>query len=131
MRKSLSLLAAISRSQPSKLKRPAISLDHFIQRQRVIALWREIVRALNSTLASLEIPPSSTRDELHSYARQEFERHREVTELVCHPFRALTTCRHVLITDLFPWQSHIRYLISTGKAEFETMKRYIDEQVAG
>ncbi|KAJ5778187.1 hypothetical protein N7520_001433 [Penicillium odoratum] len=123
MRSSLNLFAAVARSQPSKLKKPAISLDHFIQRQRVLALWREIVRALNSTrLASsslkaihgtglhedLEIPPSSTRDELHSYARQEFERHRGVTDV-----------------------PHIRYLLSTGKAEFDTMRRYIDEQVAG
>lgn len=29
-----------------------------------------------------EIPPSATRNELHDYARQEFERHREVTDLV-------------------------------------------------
>ncbi|KAG2420804.1 hypothetical protein HFD88_000418 [Aspergillus terreus] len=48
MRSSLSLLATVSRGQPSKLRKPAISLDHFIQRQRVLALWREIVRALNS-----------------------------------------------------------------------------------
>ncbi|KAJ5532357.1 hypothetical protein N7504_009420 [Penicillium tannophilum] len=102
MRSSLSLLAAVARSQPSKLKKPAISLDHFIQRQRVLALWREIVRALN------KIPPSTTRSELHSYARQEFERHRDVKDV-----------------------PHIRYLLSTGKAEFDTMRRYIDEQVAG
>ncbi|KAJ5579902.1 uncharacterized protein N7459_005887 [Penicillium hispanicum] len=102
MRPCPRLLAAISRGQPSKLKKPAVSLDHFIQRQRVLAFWREVVRALN------KIPPSSTRTELHAYARQEFERHREVTDL-----------------------PHIRYLLSTGKAEFETMRRYIDEQVAG
>ncbi|KAJ5108102.1 hypothetical protein N7456_004777 [Penicillium angulare] len=94
MRPSITALAAISRSQPSKLKKPAISLDHFIQRQRVLALWREIVRALH------KIPPSSTREELHSYARGEFERHREVTDV-------------------------------TGKSEFDMMRRYIDEQVAG
>ncbi|PYI22221.1 hypothetical protein BO86DRAFT_409174 [Aspergillus japonicus CBS 114.51] len=102
MRASLRLLASISQNQPSKLKKPTIGLDHFIQRQRVLALWREIVRALNS------IPSSPTRDELRNYARNEFERHREVTDL-----------------------QHIRYLLSTGKAEFETMRRYIDEQIAG
>lgn len=71
MRSSLSLLTAVSRGQPSRLKKPAISLDHvgikstpahgrghsdenvliigqFIQRGRVLALWREIVRTLNS-----------------------------------------------------------------------------------
>ncbi|KAH1413326.1 hypothetical protein KXX57_002583 [Aspergillus fumigatus] len=93
MHSSLRLLASVSRGQPSKLRKPAVSLDHFIQRQRVLGLWREIVRALN------KIPKSSTRDELRSYARSGFERHRNVTDL-------------------------------TGKAEFETMKRYIDEQIA-
>ncbi|PWY93587.1 hypothetical protein BO94DRAFT_347015 [Aspergillus sclerotioniger CBS 115572] len=102
MRSSLNLLASVSRSRPSKLKKPTISLDHFIQRQRVISLWREITRALN------KIPSSSTRDELHSYARREFERNRNITDL-----------------------QHIRYLISTGKSEFEMMKRYVDEQVVG
>ncbi|PYH47389.1 LYR motif-containing protein 2 [Aspergillus saccharolyticus JOP 1030-1] len=102
MRTSLQLLASISRTQPSKLKKSTIGLDHFIQRQRVLAFWREIVRALNS------IPSSSTRDELRNYARNEFERHREVTDL-----------------------QHIRYLLSTGKAEFETMRRYLDEQIVG
>ncbi|OQD73744.1 hypothetical protein PENDEC_c014G02043 [Penicillium decumbens] len=102
MRASIRLLAAVSRDPPSKLKKPAISLDHFIQRGRVLAFWREIVRALN------KIPPSATRNELHDYARHEFERHREVTDL-----------------------AHIRYLLSTGKSEFETMRRYIDEQAAG
>ncbi|PYH92332.1 hypothetical protein BO71DRAFT_451475 [Aspergillus ellipticus CBS 707.79] len=102
MRSSLTLLASITRSQSSKLRKPTVSLDHFIQRQRVISLWREIARALS------KIPNSSTRDELHNYARHEFERNRDVTDV-----------------------QHIRYLISTGKAEFETMRRYIDEQVVG
>ncbi|KAL5359172.1 complex 1 protein-domain-containing protein [Aspergillus floccosus] len=102
MRSSLSLLATVSRGQPSKLRKPAISLDHFIQRQRVLALWREIVRALN------KIPDSPTRSELRNYARDEFERHRDVTDV-----------------------QHIRYLLSTGKAEFDMMRRYIDEQVVG
>ncbi|CAG7918133.1 unnamed protein product [Penicillium olsonii] len=87
-------LAAVARTRPSTLKKPAVSLDHFIQRQRVLSFWREIVRAL------IKVPPSSTRTELRNYARSEFERHRELTDL-------------------------------TGKSEFQTMKRYIDEQVAG
>lgn len=65
----------------------------------MLSLWRDIVRAVNN------IPPSPTRDELHRYARAEFERNRNVTDL-----------------------THIRYLISTGKTEFDSMKRYIDEQ---
>ncbi|KAJ6180528.1 hypothetical protein N7519_010989 [Penicillium mononematosum] len=76
MRPSHRFLAAISRSQPSKLKKPSISLDHFIQRQRVLSLWREIMRAL------IKVPPSSTRTELHKYARDEFERHRGVSDIV-------------------------------------------------
>ncbi|BDD58591.1 hypothetical protein MPDQ_007145 [Monascus purpureus] len=101
MRSSLQLLAAVSKGQPSKLRKPTVSLEQFIQRQRVLGLWREIMRAL------YKVPPSSTRDELRSYARHEFERNRNVTDL-----------------------HHIRYLISTGKTEFDTMKRYIDEQIA-
>ncbi|ODM24236.1 hypothetical protein SI65_01826 [Aspergillus cristatus] len=100
MRSSLRLLAAIARDQPSKLRKPAVSFDHFIQRQRVLGLWREIVRALN------KIPNSSTKVELRNYAREEFDRHRNVTDL-----------------------QHIRYLHSTGKSEFQTMRRYIDELV--
>ncbi|KAJ5949157.1 hypothetical protein N7454_000741 [Penicillium verhagenii] len=88
--------------QRSNQTNPLFPPGMFIQRQRVLALWREIVRALN------KIPPSTTRTELHSYARQEFERRRDVTDL-----------------------QHIRYLLSTGKAELDTMRRYIDEQVAG
>ncbi|KAB8074831.1 complex 1 protein-domain-containing protein [Aspergillus leporis] len=102
MRSSLKLLSSVSRSQPSKLRKPAISLDHFIQRQRVLGLWRDIVRALH------KIPQSPTREELRSYARDEFERHRNVTDL-----------------------QHVRYLLSIGKAEFDTMRRYIDEQAVG
>jgi len=86
-------------STSSKLREPALGLDQFIQRQRVLSLWREIVRATN------QIPPSQTRHELRRYARAEFERNRHVDDM-----------------------NHIRYLISSGKTEFDTMKRYIDEQ---
>lgn len=67
MRQSIKLLAAVSRGQPSRLKKPALGLDEvgvftplrtsyllnapktqFIRRQRVLRLWRDIVRALNS-----------------------------------------------------------------------------------
>ncbi|CAI7584167.1 unnamed protein product [Penicillium viridicatum] len=60
MHPSPRFLAAISRSQPSKLKKPSISLDH----------------------TRSEVPPSSTRTELHKYARDEFERHRGVSDVV-------------------------------------------------
>ncbi|EER45174.1 predicted protein [Histoplasma capsulatum H143] len=70
----------------------------FVQQKRALGLWREIVRATN------RIPQSSARDEMRSFARHEFERNKGVTDL-----------------------AHIRYLISTGKTEFDAMRRYIDE----
>jgi Complex 1 protein (LYR family) len=88
-------------STSSRFRKPALSLDQFLQRQRVISLWRDIVRATN------KIPPSSTRDEMRRYAREGFERNRSVTDL-----------------------TQIRYLISTGKTEFEGMQRYVDELAA-
>ncbi|KAF2140914.1 uncharacterized protein K452DRAFT_288319 [Aplosporella prunicola CBS 121167] len=88
--------------KPSRLrgaKGTFLGLEHFIQSKRALSLWREIVRALN------KIPPSSTKSELRKFARDEFERNRHVSDI-----------------------THIRYLISTGKTEFDSMKRYIEEQ---
>ncbi|GAB7326312.1 hypothetical protein MBLNU13_g10285t1 [Cladosporium sp. NU13] len=79
-------------------KGPPLSLEHFLQRGRVLALWRDIVRATNKA-------PSSTRKELLDFARGEFEQHRHVTDL-----------------------GHIRYLISTGKTQFDSMSRYVEQQ---
>ncbi|KAF2201358.1 hypothetical protein GQ43DRAFT_38692 [Delitschia confertaspora ATCC 74209] len=73
--------------------RNALSLEHFIQRQRALALWREILRSTAS------IADDSTRKEMRHFARVEFEQHKNVTDL-----------------------GHIRYLISTGKTQFDTMK---------
>ena len=42
---------------------------------------------------------------MRDFAREEFERNRNVTEL-----------------------GQIRYLISTGKTQFDSMRRYVDEQ---
>ncbi|KAI9682054.1 MAG: hypothetical protein M1817_000108 [Caeruleum heppii] len=80
---------------------PTLSLNHFLQRGRTLALWREIVRAVN------RIPESSTREEMRRFAREEFERHRDVTDI-----------------------TKIRYLVSTGKTQFQSMERYIDELAA-
>ncbi|KAK8195055.1 complex 1 protein-domain-containing protein [Phyllosticta capitalensis] len=90
--------ASVSSKIPKPGKGPVLSLDAFIQRQRVISLWREIVRAL------YKVPPSPTRDELRQYARTEFERHKHVKDV-----------------------AHIRYLLSNGKTEFDMMKRYVNE----
>ncbi|KAL1892782.1 hypothetical protein Sste5346_006865 [Sporothrix stenoceras] len=74
----------------------ALSLEHFLQRSRALALYRTIVRGTR------QISDPTTRAETLRFAREEFERHREVTDL-----------------------THIRYLISTGKTEWENTERYI------
>jgi len=56
--------------------------------------------------ATNKIPPSSTRDEMKEFARTEFERNRHVDDIV-----------------------QIRYLVSTGKTQFEEMRRHLDELV--
>ncbi|KAK7983249.1 Nop10 family nucleolar RNA-binding protein [Apiospora arundinis] len=73
-----------------------LSLDHFLQRTKVLALYRTILRGTG------HIKDATTKAETRSFARAEFERHRGVTDL-----------------------GHIRYLLSTGKTEWETMERYI------
>ncbi|MCJ1379877.1 hypothetical protein MMC17_002980 [Xylographa soralifera] len=91
--------ATILPRTPSRIPRKAFhDLDHFLQRQRVLALYRTIVRATN------QIPVSSTRKEMRSFAREEFERNKGVENL-----------------------THVRYLVSTGKDQFKTMQRYVDE----
>lgn len=48
----------------------------FIQRQRVLALWRDIVRS------TANIHDESTRKDMRQFARSEFEQHKQVTDLV-------------------------------------------------
>lgn len=99
MRASLPRMrASVGTPTSTRFRKPPLSLDHFLQRQRVLSLWRDIVRATK------RIPPSNTRNEICQYARQSFENNRSVTDL-----------------------TQIRYLISTGKTEFDGMQRYIDE----
>ncbi|KAF2721870.1 hypothetical protein K431DRAFT_284550 [Polychaeton citri CBS 116435] len=85
---------------PSKeLKgKPLLTLEHFLQRGRALALWRDIIRAVH------RIPRSATRDEMREFARVEFERYRNVHDL-----------------------DHIRYLISTGKTQLDSMRRYVEQ----
>lgn len=78
--------------------RKVVSLDHFLQRQRVIALWRSIVRATN------KINNAQTKREMRGFARDEFERYRDVEDL-----------------------EHIRYLISTGSEQLKSMTRYVNQ----
>ena len=104
MRPGLRLLA--NTSAPSTISRRARtkaappSLEHFIQRQRVLSLWRTILRGVYKI-------PADRRGETVSYARHEFERNKDVRDI-----------------------NQIRYLISTGKTEFDAMRRYIDELAA-
>ncbi|KAI1077594.1 hypothetical protein F5B20DRAFT_583005 [Whalleya microplaca] len=74
-----------------------LSLDHFLLRSRALSLYRTIVRGTR------RIGDPTTRAETRSFARAEFERHRHVTDI-----------------------EHIRYLLSTGKTEWEGMERYIE-----
>ncbi|KAH7256660.1 hypothetical protein BKA59DRAFT_468091 [Fusarium tricinctum] len=85
-----------TRSSGSRLK-PTLSLDQFIQRGRVLAFYRTILRGTK------KIGNPQTRTESRRYARDEFERRRNVTD-----------------------SSHVRYLLSVGKTEWEGMERYID-----
>ena len=74
---------------------PRLSLSDFLLRQRVLSLWRDIVRELN------KIPKeSSTREEVKNFAREEFERNKDVTDT-----------------------TKIRYLVSTGRTQFDEMSR--------
>ncbi|KAK3291869.1 uncharacterized protein B0H64DRAFT_408304 [Chaetomium fimeti] len=58
---------------------PALSLDHFLQRTRVLSFYRHIIRSTR------RISDPKTRAETRKFARDEFERHRGVTDLVSSP----------------------------------------------
>ncbi|CAI6081033.1 unnamed protein product [Clonostachys chloroleuca] len=88
---------ATATRRTSKRLDGALSLENFLQRSRTLAFYRTILRGIK------RIQDPTTKAESKKYARDEFERHRNVTDL-----------------------SHIRYLLSTGKTEWETMERYID-----
>ncbi|KAI2604315.1 uncharacterized protein GGS25DRAFT_507713 [Hypoxylon fragiforme] len=73
-----------------------LSLTHFLLRSRALSLYRSIMRGTK------QISDPTTRAETRKFARTEFERRRDITD-----------------TD------HIRYLLSTGKTQWESMERYI------
>ena len=56
------------------------------------------------------------------FARDEFKRNKEVKDIVCSAGRGIGG----RIANWFGVQTQIRYLISTGKTQWETMERYID-----
>jgi len=80
----------------SRLPKQPLSLDHFLLRQRALALYRQIIRSCHKLQ-----DPTTTR-EMKMYAREEFERQREVVDL-----------------------RKIRYLLSTGKTEFERLGKQV------
>lgn len=90
--------ATVNSDKKLRMKGKPLTLEHFLQRQRVVALWRECVRAIN------RIPPSPTKHEMRDFARHEFERFRHIDDL-----------------------QHIRYLLSTGKTQLDSMRRYVEQ----
>ncbi|PQE04253.1 complex 1 protein [Rutstroemia sp. NJR-2017a BVV2] len=73
-----------------------LSLDHFLQRSKALALYRRILRDCK------RIPDAQSRAETKRFVREDFERNRGVRDL-----------------------TQIRYLIGTGKTQWEGMERYI------
>ncbi|KAF8856012.1 hypothetical protein BDZ45DRAFT_594830 [Acephala macrosclerotiorum] len=88
--------ASQAKARPRRLNQ-TISLDHFLQRGRALALWRTIVRGCR------KVSDPNTKEETLRFAREELRRNKGVTNI-----------------------TQIRYLISTGKTQWETMERYID-----
>lgn len=88
--------ATIASKPPSRFRargKSPIGLDHFIQRQRALALWRDVVRS------TARIPDLGVRKDMLHFARSEFQQHHNVTDL-----------------------GHVRYLISYGKTQLQTMR---------
>ncbi|KFX90135.1 hypothetical protein O988_08332 [Pseudogymnoascus sp. VKM F-3808] len=76
---------------------PTVSLEHFLQRGKVLSLWRRVLRDTR------RIGDLQTRAETRKMARDEFELNRNVKDI-----------------------SQIKYLISTGKSQWDATERYID-----
>ena len=76
----------------SRLPRSPLSLDHFLLRQRVLGFYRTVVRACYKL-------PAESRADMLEFARLEFESRKEENDL-----------------------RKIRYLLSTGKAEFDRVR---------
>ena len=68
------------------------SLDHFLLRQQSLTLYRSIIRSCN------RLPDPQAKKEMRSHARAEFERQKEVMDT-----------------------RKIRYLLSTGRAEWKKL----------
>jgi len=82
----------------TRRKAPSLSLEHFLLRSRVLGLYRDIARAV------YRIPDADARREPMMHAKGEFMRNKDVRDT-----------------------GQIRYLASTGKAEWDGMRRYVEE----
>lgn len=80
-----------------KRKSPGLSLEHFLLRSRVLSLYRTIVRAI------YQIPDANERRDPIAHVKTEFMRNKNVNDT-----------------------AQIRYLASTGKAEWDGMRRYVE-----
>ncbi|KAJ1324395.1 LYR motif-containing protein [Microdochium nivale] len=101
LQSSSAVLRYYTSAAPQAGRKPArlgktLSLEHFLQRSRTLALYRAICRGCG------RIQDPTLRRETLSFARAEFERHRQISDL-----------------------AHIRYLLSTGKTEWDGMQRYV------
>jgi len=86
---------------------PPLTLAHFIQRQRVLALYRQIVRGVRRGAPQQQ--QQQQRAAALAYARAEFARNRHVRDV-----------------------DHIRYLVAAGEAEWRAARRYLCvEELAG
>ncbi|KAG9282436.1 LYR motif-containing protein 2 [Astyanax mexicanus] len=57
----------------SKLPRTALTLKQFLQRQKVLGLYRSMLRTIR------EVPEEADRKYLRDWAREEFKRNKEAT----------------------------------------------------
>ncbi|KAF5130648.1 LYR motif-containing protein 2 [Metarhizium anisopliae] len=87
---------SLSKTQAPRERTALTRTAKFLQRARVLSFYRTILRGTR------QIQDPRTKSETRKFVRDEFERHRSVTDI-----------------------SHIRYLLSTGKTEWESMERYI------
>ena len=88
-------LRAYSQRPPRPLRylpSAALSLDHFLLRNQTISLYRAIIRSC------YRLPDSHAREEMKIHARAEFERQKDVGDI-----------------------RKIRYLLSTGRAEWKKL----------
>lgn len=82
----------------------------FLQRSRVISLYREIIRGTR------RIADPNTRAESRRYARDEFERHRDVTDLVSFYILCPLTSHSYIHTRLTMSCSRDTFAISSQPA---------------